>query len=270
MEAALSVVRCLHYSSAIQLFGTAAFETWIASEALSAKLLSTSRRIAIFNAWLLLVSAALWLCLEAGEMGDGWADTVNPRVVWLVIVATNFGPVWIANIVLAALAVVAAHALGPRKLSILAIVSTLALAALAFVGHAAAEGGLFSALSETSQVIHLLSSGFWFGSLLSLVLVLRLIRNPRYSLDVDLALRRFSGLGHAAVALALASGLANIWLVLRDTQIGLSATYQVLLLIKVILVRSMCVLALVNPLCVRACDTRGRPRRPEAQRRYDC
>ena len=33
--------------------------------------------------------------------------------------------------------------------------------------------------------------------------------------EADLALRRFSGLGHAAVALALASGVANSWFVLH-------------------------------------------------------
>jgi putative copper resistance protein D len=78
------------------------------------------------------------------------------------------------------------------------------------------------------------------------VLVLREIRDPRHALDTDVALRRFSGLGHAAVALALASGVANSWFVLRDTPLSLTSTYQLLLLIKVALVGSMCILALVN------------------------
>ena len=246
METALSIVRFLHYSAAIQLFGTAIFETWIASRALSTSLLSTSRRIAVFNAWLLLISAVLWLGLEAGSMGDGWRDTVNPGVIWLVITATNFGQVWVANLILAALAVVIAHMLGPRRWAALAITATLCLGALAFVGHAVSETGLLGTLSETSQIVHLLSSGFWFGSLLSLVLVLRQIRNPRYAADTDLALRRFSGLGHFAVALALASGLANSWFVLRDSPLTLASPYQLLLGIKVALVGTMCVLALIN------------------------
>ena len=60
MEIALSVVRFLHYSAAIQLFGTAVFETWIASKALSNSLLTLSKRVATFNAWLLLLSAIAW------------------------------------------------------------------------------------------------------------------------------------------------------------------------------------------------------------------
>jgi putative copper resistance protein D len=246
METALAIVRFLHYSAAIQLFGMAVFETWIASRALSESLLSTSRRIAIFNAWLLLLSAILWLAFEAGNMGDGWVDTINPNVVWLVITATTFGQVWVVNLGLALLAVLISHLLGPRKWAALAIDAMLCLAALAFIGHAMSDTGALGLLSETSQVVHLLSSGFWFGSLLSLVLVLRQIRNPRFTADTDVALRRFSGLGHAAVALALLTGLANSWFVLRDTPLTLASTYQLLLAIKVALVGTMCVLALVN------------------------
>jgi putative copper resistance protein D len=163
-----------------------------------------------------------------------------------VLSATGFGRVWIVNLILAAAAVAIAHALGPRRLAALAVVSTLSLGSLAFVGHAAAESGAMSLLAEASQIVHLLSSGFWFGSLLSLVLILRRIRDPALAADTDRALRRFSGLGHAAVALALASGVVNSWLVLRDDPLTLSSTYQVLLLAKVALVGSMCILALVN------------------------
>ena len=246
METALSIARFLHYSAAIQLFGTAVFETWIASKALSSSLLATSRRIAVFNAWLLFASAVLWLAFEAGNMGNGWADVLNPSVISLVITATSFGKVWIGNMALAAVAVIVTHVLGPRKWAALAVVSTLCLGDLAFIGHAVADTGALGLLSQTSQVVHLLSSGFWFGSLLSLVLVLRQIRDPRYALDTDIALRRFSGLGHLAVALALGSGLANSWFVLRDSPLSFTSTYQLLLAIKIVLVGMMCVLALVN------------------------
>lgn len=246
METALSIVRFLHYSAAIQLFGMAVFETWIAPAALSGSLLATSRRIAIFNAWLLFASAVLWLAFEAGNMGNGWADTVSPSTIWLVVTATGFGRVWIVNLLLAALAVLVAHALGPRRGAVLALVATLCLAALAFIGHAVSETGMLGLLSRASQVVHLLSSGFWFGSLLSLVLVLRQVRDPRFVSETDVALRRFSGLGHAAVALALASGVANSWFVLRGSPLTLASAYQLLLLVKVALVGSMCVLALVN------------------------
>lgn len=246
METALSIARFLHYSAAIQLFGTAVFETWIAPKPLSDSLLSTSRRIALFNAWLLLASAIAWLGLAAGSMGDGWADTLNPSVIALVLTGTSFGHAWIVNLLLSALAVGIAHALGPRRGGALALGATLKLAALAFVGHAMTASGMLGLLSQASQVVHLLSSGFWFGSLLSVVLLLRQIGDPRYTAHADLALRRFSGLGHAAVALALGSGIANSWFVLHDVELSFGSTYQLLLALKVGLVGSMCLIAIVN------------------------
>jgi len=246
METALSIARFLHYSAAIQLFGTAVFETWIAPRLLSDSLLDISRRIARFNAWLLLLSALIWLGLQSGTMGDGWIDVANPNVIWLVLTATPFGKAWIFNLLLGVLAVVVAHTLGPRRGGVLAILASLDLVALAFVGHAVAEAGVIGLLSEASQIVHLLSSGFWFGSLLSVVLLLRRIGDPRYVDAADLALRRFSGLGHAAVALALGSGIANSWFVLHEAELSLGSSYQLLLLVKVALVSSMCLIAVVN------------------------
>lgn len=246
METALSLARFLHYSAAIQLFGTAVFETWIAPRPLSDSLLSTSLRIGKFNAWLLLWSALAWLGLAAGSMGDGWADTINPEVIALVLTSTSFGHAWIVNLLFSALAVGIVYALGPRRGGALALCATLALGALAFVGHSMALSGMPGLLSQASQVVHLLSSGFWFGSLLSLVLLLRRIDNPRFTMHADLALRRFSGLGHAAVALALASGIANSWLVLHDVPLSFGSVYQLLLTLKVGLVGSMCLIAIVN------------------------
>jgi len=246
METALSVARFLHYSAAIQLFGTAVFETWIAPRPLSDSLLSTSRRIALFNAWLLLASAIAWLGLAAGSMGDGWADAVNPTVITLVLTSTSFGHAWIVNLLLSALAVYIAYALGPRRGAVLALCATLALAGLAFVGHTMTLAGVMGVLSQASQVVHLLSSGFWFGSLLSVVLLLRQVSDPRHATHADLALRRFSGLGHAAVALALSSGIANSWFVLHDVELSPGSTYQLLLALKVVLVGSMCLIAIIN------------------------
>jgi hypothetical protein len=46
------------------------------------------------------------------------------------------------------------------------------------------------------------------------------------------ALQRFSGLGHFAVAIVIATGLVNGWLLLRDTGIDVTSPYQGLLLAK--------------------------------------
>jgi putative copper resistance protein D len=244
VDTALTVVRFIHYTAAIQLFGTAVFETWVAPAALSDSLLSVSRRIAVASAWLLLLSAVAWLGLMGGSMGDGWTDTVDPGVLRLVLTATDFGHVWSVGLVLVVAAVIASHWLGPRRGAVLAVIALLSLGVLGLIGHAAAEEGAMGLLRKASQVVHLVSSGFWFGSLLPLVFCLRRMRAAER--DVGAALRRFSGLGHLAVALALCTGVLNSWLILRDQPLSLASPYQALLLLKALLVGVMVVLAMTN------------------------
>jgi putative copper resistance protein D len=244
VDSALTVVRFIHYTAAIQLFGIAVFETWVAPAALSDSLLAVSRRVAVASAWLLLTSAIVWLGLMGGGMGDGWADTVNPQVLWLVLTATDFGHAWSFALGLAVLAVIASHWFGPRKGAVLAVVALSSLGVLGLVGHAAAEEGMMGLLRKASQIAHLVSSGFWFGSLLPLVFCLR--RVGVSGQDVGAALRRFSGLGHLAVALALFTGVLNSWLILRDQPLSLASPYQSLLLLKALLVGVMVVLATIN------------------------
>jgi putative copper resistance protein D len=57
---------------------------------------------------------------------------------------------------------------------------------------------------------------------------------------------RFSSLGHAAVAIVVATGVLNAWLVLDALPINVSSPYQALLLAKITLVAMMLALALVN------------------------
>jgi putative copper resistance protein D len=165
-------------------------------------------------------------------------------VIGLVLKATDFGHAWSIGLALAVVAVIVSHWLGPRKAALLAIVALLSLGVLGFIGHAAAGEGAMGLLRKASQVVHLVSSGFWFGSLLPLVLCLRRVGDREG--DVAAALYRFSGLGHLAVALALFTGVLNSWLILRGQPLSLTSSYQALLLAKVVLVGVMVALATAN------------------------
>jgi copper resistance protein D len=246
VDTALAVVRFLHYAAAIQLFGIAVFESWMAPSSLADGLLPESRRVASFSASTLLASGLVWLALTAGSMGDGWGDVLDPQVLWLVLTATEFGHVWVAVLSLAAVAVIVSLTIGPRRWGVLAVIAALALGALGLTGHATIDTGPLGAASRASQAIHLVSSGFWFGSLLPVVFCLRQIHDPRYAVAADAALRRFSGIGHAAVALALATGVANSWFILRNASLSFGSAYQLLLAAKVTLVGTMVLLAIVN------------------------
>jgi putative copper resistance protein D len=204
-----------------------------------------AHRLALVSAILLLLGAVVWLMATAATMGDGPADAINPQVIGLVLGRTSFGRVWGPHIFVCALAMLATLGRSAWGWWPTLVLSTVALGALGLVGHAAIDTGLHGILNRTSQVLHLLSSGFWLGALLPLLFLLPLFRDKSLETGADLALRRFSGLGHFAVALLLLTGVANSWFILGTT-LDPASPYQQLLLVKIAIAGSMCVLAIVN------------------------
>ncbi|MEP7241602.1 MAG: CopD family protein, partial [Devosia sp.] len=159
--------------------------------------------------------------------------------------ATDFGHIWGPRLIVSALAVLAALPRADWARWFALALATLLLGSLGLVGHGAIGSGLVGLLNETSQALHLLSSGFWLGALLPLLYLLSLFRNPALAHQADVALRRFSGLGHLAVAILLLSGVANTWFVI-GTNGNLSAPYQQLLLLKIGIAGTMCLVAIAN------------------------
>jgi putative copper resistance protein D len=235
----------LHFAAALQLFGIAAFHVLLVPRALRPVLDRPFRVIAISSAILALSSAIAWLLAAAGTMGSGPADMVNPDVLGAVLFQTGFGRVWGPRLIGCVLAVGVAFVAGEAAWWAALVLATLVLGSLGLVGHAAIDSGLLGLLNQTSQVLHVLSSGFWLGALLPLLFVLVLFRNPAREPMADETLRRFSGFGHTAVAILLLSGVANTWFILGQ-RVDFAVPYVQLLLIKVALAGTMCVLAIVN------------------------
>src|SRR5690606_27547346 len=149
-------------------------------------------RLAALSAWALLASAVLWLAVMAGSMGSGWADAVNPGVIGTVLGATAFGRVWAWQLGLAAALVVLVSVPRLRRWWLLAVLASGALASLSLVGHATIGTDGWREVNQASQAVHLLSSGFWIGSLVPLLFCLRQLRSPGHGAAADRALRRFS------------------------------------------------------------------------------
>lgn len=245
MDVLLEAGRLLTYAAALQLFGVAAFQQWLARPPLRAVLERKARRTAILSAVLLVIGELAWLVATTGTMGDGWASAFDPATLWLVLSATAFGRVWGPQLLLATILLVIALS-GRGRWMALAIASGIALCGLGLVGHAAIGAGVIGVLNRISQALHLVSSGLWIGSLIPLLFCLRLFRDPAHAAEADLALRRFSGLGHVAVAVLLLSGVANSWFVLNASAIDLAEPYQYLLLAKVAIAAVMVCLATIN------------------------
>ena len=61
-----------------------------------------------------------------------------------------------------------------------------------------------------------------------------------------MALRRFSAVGHGAVAVVIVTGIVNTGLILGHWPSDWNSPYQALLMIKIALVIAMALLALLN------------------------
>lgn len=244
---ALIVCRFLHFAATMLLFGASAFVWALApADELADRL---SGPIKSMNALAIVVAAATalaWLGLEAGQMGEGWSDSLNLQVLCDVLNDTAFGRVWLWRIGLAfvLLCILALRQHG--RWWLVAATAALLLASLGLVGHATMQSGTIGIVHRLNHCVHLLLAGAWLGGLAPFILCLRQGRDLRLRPDVGTALRRFSGIGHFVVALIVATGVVNTMLTLGGWPIDFSSPYQALLAAKIMIVASMIAIALFN------------------------
>jgi putative copper resistance protein D len=246
VDEAFFLCRLLQFASAMLLFGISVFQWSVAPVGMARALDQSLRRASKVAAIVLFATAIAWLLLTAGEMGEGWADAWNPSVIGSVILYTDFGRVWLWRLGAVVVLLAVLTFTRDNHWSAVALLGALALGSLGLVGHAVMRAGMLGWLNKLSQIMHLLATGFWLGSLVPLVASLRLTSDPNISANARVALRNFSGLGHIAVVTVLATGGVNTWLVLGVFPIGVSSPYQALLLAKIVLVAIMLALALAN------------------------
>lgn len=246
MAEVLIVCRFFQFAAAMLLFGASTFAWLLAPPALRASLASWLRWALPVLVVVVVATALLWLGLEAGEAGAGWADVANADTVGAALSDTAFGQVWTWRLVLMALLLGTLAPKLPAKLPLTAVLSAAALGSLGLVGHAAMQEGVWGWGHRLNQIVHLLSGGFWLGCLPPLLLTLLQLRGSQARREASLALRRFSGLGHFAVALVVATGLINTALTLGKPPLDFGSPYQLLLALKIGVVGLMVLIAIVN------------------------
>lgn len=205
------------------------------------------RRLSVFWRMALLCnafSAVLILGVQAGLMGDGLADSLDPQV-WLAVLATRFGASWLWQMALAVATLIVAWLRPKGSAALLSLLVAVQLALLAGVGHAAMHDGLTGALHRLNHAIHLLCAGWWLGGLWPLLVCMRLARRARWRRGAIEAMMRFSRYGHLAVAGVLLTGLFNAVFIL-GLRWPLDSGYVRLLLVKIALVAMMVAIALWN------------------------
>ena len=246
MADALIICRFVQFGAAMLLFGISSFFGLLVPRGLRDAMQTQQRRSILALSVIGLVTAIAWLCLEAGLAGDGWADTLNPGTLAAILADTNFGQVWVGRLVLGVLLLGVPFLPGRSARLALILLSLLFLASLGLVGHAAMQEGLTGWAHRANQMLHLLAAGFWLGALPPLLYCLTRLRATAWMADVEDALKRFSGLGHVAVAIVVLTGVINIGLILHQWPIDLGSPYQALMAIKLGLVGLMILIALGN------------------------
>jgi putative copper resistance protein D len=243
VDEAFIVCRLLHFAAAMTVFGVGVFQSALAPPDLRRSLARPLWRLVAAASLILAVTMVGWPMLEAGEVGEGWADVYDPQIVMSVLLDTDFGRVWCWRLGLAAVLIVLAFVDRRPSRPMLAVLAGLLLGSLGLIGHAAMQSGLIGWLHSGNHALHLLAAGFWFGSLVPLLFCLR---DRSLSKDALAAVRRFSALGHVAVAAVIITGVVDTWLVLGKLPIDLASPYQALLATKIALVAVMVAAALAN------------------------
>jgi len=236
-------LRVIHFAALMLLSGNALYSAWLAPCELRRLMTRRFARQQKVAALVGLVSAGIMLALQGGLMANGWPDVVNPSV-WQALAGTQFGRVWLWEIVLAGITVAIAWLWPPRAARLLLLFAAAQWILLAGTGHAAMNDGVTGGIQRMNHALHLLCATGWLGSLLPLLFCMRLARGRWHNAAIH-TMMRFSRYGHVAVAGVLLSGVVNA-LLIQGWTVPWRSAWGEMLLLKCALVALMVVIALVN------------------------
>ncbi|HCM9255518.1 TPA: copper homeostasis membrane protein CopD [Enterobacter cloacae subsp. dissolvens] len=235
-------LRFIHFGALMLIFGNALYSVWFAPSSLHRLMTRRFQAQQQIASLVSLLSAFLMFMIQAGLMGNGWGDVFNPDVLQSVL-ATQFGSVWLWQIILAVITACAAW-LAPQKGSRLLLLAMGQFVLLAGVGHAAMNDGAVGAMQRINHALHLLCAATWVGGLLPLLFCMHLAKG-RWQTAAIYTMMRFSRVGHYAVAGVVLTGAINGLFILGVT-LPWQTGYVQLLLFKCALVALMVVIALAN------------------------
>lgn len=236
-------LRFIHFTTLMLVFGCALYGAWLAPVSVRRLMMRRFLRLQRHAATWSFISATLMLAIQGGLMGSGWQDVISVEI-WGAVLQTQFGGVWLWQIILALVTLVVTIIV-PHSMSRLLLIMTIAqFILLAGVGHATLHDGVVRAIQQLNHALHLICAAAWFGGLLPVIYCMRMAKG-RWRQQAISAMMRFSRYGHLFVIGVLLTGMANVLFI-----VGLSvpwhAAYGQLLLLKCALVALMVAIALVN------------------------
>jgi putative copper export protein/mono/diheme cytochrome c family protein len=233
---ALAVLRGLHVTALLGMFGTLVFANLVAQ----AGLRDTCTRHARLAALAAGVMGVAWLAVQASVFADSWnlASAVPDTLIY-----SRFGHILGLRLLLIGAAAAASLVPGAGRW-IGMVLSGAGLAMQGAVGHAGAAEGNAAGGLIASEALHLLAAGAWLGSLLPLLLCLRTL--PSH--EARLAAERFSPIGLTAVLAIGATAFVQAMSLIGGFPALVGTDYGRAALVKLGLFVAMLMLALWNRL----------------------
>ena len=249
-------IRFALYANLMLLFGLPLFGLYAlrATERHDGHVLPLRAMVAVLSLVAVGLSLLSIVAMTASMAGVALSD-VDWASVQSMINDTSMGKAWQVRLAALMLTLVAALVSGALKrawwLVPAVALSGTALGSLAWTGHGAAGEGTQGSLQLVADLVHMLAAGAWVGALAALLwLVTRRIRaaTSDHLQLVHRVLHGFSLVGSIVVALIVASGLANSWVLVGPANFSkaLDSVYGQLLFAKLVLFVAMLGLAAAN------------------------
>jgi len=200
-------------------------------------------------ALVLSLLSLLWL---TATMAGAPAFPVDGAMLSIVVGETALGTSFLVRFAALAATIVIAISggtvAGARRGPLVAT-SGVALATLAWTGHAVADDGIRGWLHLVADIVHLLAAGAWIGAIAVLLsLIPGRSSGGQRSPALRPALASFATTGTILVASVVVTGVINGWAILGRDGLGrsLQTMYGVLLACKILLFVLMLVIASAN------------------------
>ncbi len=253
LAAAVITFRFLQYSGAMILLGSSLFFLYglPAQGPCAAAAARWPRRLLAFSAALLLVAVILGLITQTGLLAGSLYEGFKPDNLQAVITQMNFG--WSslvrAGLAAALLLCLAVFSLSRLLWGLCALGGAFVCASFAWTGHGAATEGPGRLVHLFSDIAHLLAAAVWIGALVAYLFLLTRKQNAIGGDEILYhSLRQFSGVGTAAVAIIVLTGLGNSWFLVGPDRLMdfWSTLYGQVLLTKLLVFAAMLGLAASN------------------------
>src|SRR5438105_1438600 len=226
--AGLTIVKFVHLSALMLLFGCGAFPLYAKKP--DGVLHGHLRGVVLISAITALTSGVLWFAFP----GPG--------------LDTTFGQVLIVRLLLVAGAsILFARKSAGAAWSVAIVLSAVAVATIAWTGHARNGVGTGAGLHLLGDMLHLIAAGVWIGALVWLLLLLTSYTQATRR-EIEHALAGFSGIGPGVVAMIVITGIVkSLFVIGPQNPLSLCRhAYGVTLVIKLALFALMFALAAVN------------------------